>query len=160
MANPDYSSPELIEQYRNGLRDFFREFPFFKLLGIEMVSVEPYRARLRCSYRQDLCQPAGIMHGGVIASLVDTTIAQSMLLTPEYLAAQQNGARMVSVDLRIKYLRPVSEGYIECEAHTPRVGRTISHSTAVVTNAEGKEVATGDSIYMIVARDQLQKSQS
>ena len=51
-------------------------------------------------------------------------------------------------------------GFIECEAHTPRVGRTISHATAVVTNAEGKEVATGDSIYMIVGKDQFQKRQT
>jgi len=157
MDKPDFTSPELIEQYRKGLGEFFHEFPFFKLMGIELVSVEPYRARLRCRYRPELCQPAGIMHGGVIASVVDTAIAQSMLLTPEFLAAQQEGARIVSVDLRIKYLRPVSEGYIECEAHTPRVGRTISHATAVVTNADGKEVATGDSIYMIIRKDQLEK---
>ena len=155
MTNPDFSSPELIEQYRNGLREFFREFPFFKLLGIELVAVEPYRAKLRCSYRADLCQPAGILHGGVIATIVDTAVAQSILLTPEFLEAQQQGARMVSVDLRIKYVRPISEGFIECEARTPRVGRTISHATAVVTNADGKEVATGDSIYMIVGEDQL-----
>src|SRR5262249_23504405 len=84
MANPDFSSPETIEQYRRGLAEFFREFPFFKLMGIELVSVEPYRARLRCAWRSDLCQPAGIMHGGVIATIVDTAIAQSLLLTPEF----------------------------------------------------------------------------
>jgi uncharacterized protein (TIGR00369 family) len=69
--------------------------------------------------------------------------------------AHARGARIVSVDLRIKYLRPVSEGSIVCEAHTPRVGRTITHSTAVVTNAEGQPVATGDSIYMIVEGQRL-----
>jgi uncharacterized protein (TIGR00369 family) len=160
MSKPDFHSPELIKQYRAGLEEFFREFPFFKLMGIELVSVEPHRARLRASWRPDLCQPAGIMHGGVIATLVDTAVAQSILLTPEFLAAQQDGARMVSVDLRIKYLRPVSEGIVECDAHTPRIGRTISHATAVVTDANGKEVATGDSIYMIIGRDQLQKRQA
>jgi uncharacterized protein (TIGR00369 family) len=104
-----------------------------------------------------LCQPAGIMHGGVIASLVDTTIAQSMLLTPAFLKASETGARLVSVDLRVKYLRPVSEGVVFCEAHSPRIGRQITHSTAICTNADGKEVATGDSIYTMVTTDQLRK---
>jgi uncharacterized protein (TIGR00369 family) len=157
MTQSEFSSPELIERHRQGLFEFFHEFPFFKLLGIELVSVEPHRARLRATWRPDLCQPAGILHGGVIATMVDTAIAQSILLTPAFLRAQQDGGRLVSVDLRIKYLRPVAEGIIECEAHTPRVGRTISHATAVVTDAAGKEVATGDSIYMIVNREQLRK---
>lgn len=157
MADPDFVSNDNVEQHRQVLFEFFRDFPFFKLMGIELVEVDPGRAKLRVGWRPDLCQPAGIMHGGVIASVVDTAIAQSILLTPRYLEAHARGARIVSVDLRIKFLRPVSQGDIICEAHTPRVGRSISHSTAVVTNAEGKEVATGDSIYMIVEGQQLQK---
>jgi uncharacterized protein (TIGR00369 family) len=160
MADPDYVSDDSLEAHRRGLFDFFKDFPFFKLLGIELVDVEPGRARLRVAWRPDLCQPAGILHGGVIATLVDTAIAQSMLLTPRCLEAHARGARIVSVDLRIKYLRPVSEGYVECEAVTPRVGRTISHATAVVTNAQGQEVATGDSIYMIVERERLKKKEA
>ncbi len=142
---------------RDGLIEFFRDFPFFKLMGIELVDVEPGRAKLSASWRADLAQPAGIMHGGVIATLVDTTIAQSMLLTPRCMEAHARGAMIVSVDLRIKYLRPVSEGTIICEAITPRVGRTITHSTAIVTDSAGKEVATGDSIYMIVEPRQPKK---
>ena len=41
------------------------------------------------SWRTDLCQPAGIMHGGAIASLVDTAIAHSILLTPTYREAHK-----------------------------------------------------------------------
>ncbi|MGD9723164.1 MAG: PaaI family thioesterase [Pirellulales bacterium] len=157
MADPDYVSQNTLDQHRQALYQFFREFPFFQLMGIELVEVEPGRAILRMSYRDDLCQPAGILHGGAIASLVDTAIAQSILLTPRYMEAHQRGARIVSVDLRIKYLRPVSEGIITCEAHTPRVGRTITHATAVVHDAAGKEVATGDSMYMIVEGERLKR---
>jgi uncharacterized protein (TIGR00369 family) len=155
MAEPDYTSPELIDEKRQAILKSFGDFAFVNLLGIEMLEVDPGRARLQVAWRPDLCQPAGIMHGGVIASLVDTAIAQSMLLTPEYLAAHAAGALIVTVDLRIKYLRPVSGGVVICEARTPRVGRTISHSTATVTDQAGKEVATGDSIYMIVGRERV-----
>jgi uncharacterized protein (TIGR00369 family) len=155
MADPDYVSGESLDEQRQKLFQFFREFPFFKLMGIELLEIEPGRAKLKSTWRPDLVQPAGIMHGGVIASLVDTSIAQSILLTPRYTEAHARGARIVSVDLRIKYLRPVSQGYIVCEARTPRVGRTISHSSAIVTDEAGHEVAYGDSIYMIVEGDRL-----
>ena len=97
------------------------------------------------------------MHGGAIASLVDTAIAHSILLTPEYMEAHKQGGRIVSLDLRIKYLRPVSAGKIFCDARVTRLGRQIIHAVADVTDGEGKEVATGDSIYMLVAGDRLQK---
>ena len=157
MADPDFPEEASVERARQDLFRFFRDFPFFKLLGIELVEVDPGRAKLQMSWRPDLCQPAKIMHGGAIASLVDTAIAQSILLTPRYMEAHARGARIVSVDLRIKYLRPVSQGTIICEAHTPRVGRTISFCHATVTDDEGHEVAQGDSIYMIVEGDRLKK---
>jgi acyl-coenzyme A thioesterase PaaI-like protein len=61
------------------------------------------------------------------------------------------------LDLRIKYLRPVSGGQVFCDARIVRPGRQIIHTDAVVTNDEGKEVALGDSIYMVVSRENLQK---
>ncbi len=148
MANPDYVADESLEQHRASLMEFFGTFPLFKLLGIEVLEIDPGHSKLQIAYRPDLCQPMGIMHGGIIATLIDTAIAHSILLTKRCMEAHARGARLVTVDLRIKYHRPVSGGIITCEAHTPRVGRTITHSTAVVTNEDGKEVATGDSIYM------------
>jgi uncharacterized protein (TIGR00369 family) len=157
MADPDFSSKDGLAAERRALRDFFSTFPFFQLMGFELIDLEPGRARLAMSWRQDLCQPAGIMHGGAMASLVDTAIAHSILLTPEYGQAHAEGGRIVSLDLRIKYLRPVSEGKIFCDARVTRMGRQIIHATAEITSASGKEVATGDSIYMMVAGDRLKK---
>ncbi len=157
MAEPTPETSAAVEAERQGLRAFFKTFPFFQLMGFELVDVEPGRARLAMSWRADLCQPAGIMHGGAIASLVDTAIAHSILLTPAYMEAHKQGGRIVSLDLRIKYLRPVSAGKIVCDARVTRLGRQIIHAVADVTDGEGKEIATGDSIYMLVAGDRLQK---
>jgi len=155
MAEPNPNASADAERPR--LREFFKTFAFFQLMGFELVDVEPGRARLAMSWRADLCQPAGIMHGGAIASLVDTSIAHSILLTPVYKEAHKQGGRIVSLDLRIKYLRPVSAGKIFCDARVTRLGRQIIHAVADVTDGEGKDVASGDSIYMLVAGDRLQK---
>lgn len=139
-----------IAPSKEELATFFDKFPFFQLLGMKLLDIEPGKARLAMNYRHDLCQPAGIMHGGAIASLVDTAIAHAILLTDRYRVASQRGALLVSVDLRIKYIRPVSEGQVICDATITRMGRQIIHADSIVVNEAGKEVARGDSIYMIV----------
>lgn len=157
MPQPDYTSPEVIERERQQLLAFCRDFPFFKLMGMELLEVDPGRAKISMTWRPDLCQPAGILHGGAIASLVDTSVAHALLLTPQSLEGKARGGHLVSVDLRIKYLRPVSSGQVFCEGRVTRLGRQIIHTAAVVLDPAGKEVATGDSIYMFVRPEQLQR---
>jgi uncharacterized protein (TIGR00369 family) len=157
MAESEAGSAEQLEKKRQGVIEFFNNFPFNKLLGMKLLEIEPGRSRLSMSWRLDLCQPAGILHGGTIASLVDTAIAHSIMLTLPEIDLPNAGGRIVSVDLRVKYLRPVSGGEIFCDAHVVRPGRQIIHTAATVTNAEGKQVALGDSIYMKVSTDQLRK---
>ncbi len=152
------ASEDSLEKDRQALFTFFRHFPFNQLMGMELVDIEPGRARLSMSWREDLCQPAGILHGGAMASLADTAIAHAILLTPEHRALRdEHGGRMVSVDLRLKYLRPVGEGKVFCDARVLRMGRQIIHTDAVITTPEGKEVALADSIYMLVTANQLQR---
>lgn len=157
MAESELGSAEQLEKRRQALIEFFNNFAFNQLLGMKVLEIEPGRSRLSMSWRPDLCQPAGILHGGTIASLVDTAIAHAILLTLSEGDTPTSGDRIVSVDLRLKYLRPVSEGEIFCDAKIVRPGRHIIHATATVTNAEGKDVAFGDSIYMRVAAERLQK---
>ncbi len=142
---------------KEALLEFARQLPFFQLIGLEIVDLGPGWSTTRITYRTDLCQPAGILHGGMVATLIDTGIAHAILATDTFVALAAEGASMVSVDLRVKYLRPISEGIITCESKIPRLGKHIIHGEAIVTNSEGKEVARGDSIYMTVHRSQLSK---
>ena len=60
--------------------------------------------------RPDLQNANGVMHGGVIATLIDAAITQAMLMTDEYQAVRDTKGSMTSVDLRVKYLRPLTRG--------------------------------------------------
>ena len=136
---------------------FAKHFPFFNLIGLELLDLKPRWSLTRVTARPDLNQPAGIMHGGVIASLIDTGIAQALLLTDEFQAVRAEAGALVSVDLRIRYLRPVSGGSITCESTIGHLGRKIVHASSVVKNEAGKDVALGESIYMIVPGSDLHK---
>ncbi|REK09944.1 MAG: PaaI family thioesterase [Planctomycetota bacterium] len=151
------STPDPLEKERRVLMEFFPKVPFMKLMGFEMLDVGPGHARLSMNWREDLCQPAGILHGGALSSLVDTAIAQAILLTSPYHEMKAQGAWIVTLDLRLKFLRPVSSGKIFCDAKVIRAGRRVIHADAVVVDEHDKQVVLGDSMYMIVAGEQLEK---
>jgi uncharacterized protein (TIGR00369 family) len=155
MTAPPLPDDPAVLKARDAILENARQWPFFQLIGMEVVDMRPGWSMLKVAWRPDLTQPAGIMHGGIIATLIDTGIAHAILLTDVH--KHDGSTSIVSVDLRVKYLRPVSEGLIYCESTVPRLGRSIIHAESIVRNADGKEVARGDSIYMVVTRDRLKK---
>lgn len=155
MTAPEMPTDPEVLKARERFLEHAREWPFFKLIGMEVVDMRPGWSLLKIAYRPDLTQPAMIMHGGIIATLVDTGIAHSILLLN--VKHHQDIPAIVSIDLRIKFFRPVSEGIIYCESTVTRPGRQIIHAESVVRSEDGKEVARGDSIYMVISRDQLKK---
>ena len=151
------ATPPTLPYDRRALLDAAARFPLFQLIGLEILDIQPGWSQARVTWRPDLTQPAGLMHGGIIATLVDTGIAYAFFLQDEVRRHTDAGGTVVSVDLRIKYFRPVSEGSIICESRVVRPGRQIMHAEAIVTNADGTEVARGDAIYMAIGREQLQR---
>lgn len=150
-SNPQISKEQFIA--------FANRLKFHQLIGLETVDLAPGWSLSRIQYREDLTQPTGIMHGGIIATLIDTGIAHAILMTDAFQQVMNEGAAMVTVDLRVKYFRPVSAGIITCECTVPRIGRSLLHCEAVVRNEAGKDVARGDSTYMILDRTRLLKSE-
>jgi uncharacterized protein (TIGR00369 family) len=156
MTAPELPDDPAVLQARDKILATAREWPFFKLIGMEVVDMRPGWSMLKVAYRHDLTQPAMIMHGGIIATLIDTGIAHAILLTN--VQKHDGNTSIVSIDLRVKFFRPVSEGMIYCESTVTRGGRQIIHSESIVRTEDGKEVARGDSIYMVVTRDRLKKA--
>ena len=141
------------EKLHKKLSDFAERFPLFRLLGVELLEFRPGFARARLSLRDDLKNANGMMHGGIIATLIDITITQAMLMTDEDQRVRETRGSLSSVDLRVKYLRPLSSGHALCEATIPHLGKRISHASAVVKSAEDKPLAFGDSTIMITLGD-------
>ena len=155
-----YTRPMTIgaERFREALLERARTLPFFHLIGLEVLELEPSRSKAAVTFRSDLTQPAGILHGGVIATLIDTGIAHAILPEPAIQSLIEADGHIVSVELSVKYLRPVSEGRIVCDSRVTRLGRQIIHAASVVVNDAGKEVARGDAIYMMVPAVRIERS--
>ena len=137
------------EKLKRKLLDFARDFPFFKLIGFELVDLGPGWSTSRVTFRKDLTNANGVIHGGVISTLIDAGITQSMLMTDAYQEIRDTRGVMTNVDLRVKFLRPGMTD-LTCEVKVTHQGRTIVHANATVTDTKGKPVATGDAIVMML----------
>ncbi len=115
--------------------------PYARLLGIELENVVPGEATLTLVIRPDLTQNHGVVHGGAIASLIDTATAFAILtlLEPD--------ERVTTVDLTISYLRPAVEGKLTATARVLRQGRRLFSVSAEVA-ASGTLFATALSTYI------------
>lgn len=132
------------------LLEFAAGFPFFRHMSFEVMDMRPGWARVQVHLRDELRNPNGQIHGGVLASLIDMSITQAMLLTETYQKVRETRGTMSSVDLRVKYLRAMGEGVATAESTIVHPGRRIVHASSVVTDASGRRLALGDSTLSIV----------
>ena len=116
--------------------------PYPALIGFEITALEYDSCRIELTLRNDHLQPFGIVHGGVIATLIDTaTFWAAFLRLPE-------DAGLVNVDLKLNYLKAVSRGHLRAEGRCLRAGRQISYTVASVFDEAGELVAHGTSTMM------------
>lgn len=93
--------------------------PFDELLGTEWLDDDPDGARVRVRFRRELTQPAGLVHGGVIATLVESVCSRAT-----FLAVRGDGMVAMGQSIAVTFLRPVTEGGIEVNARARHRGRT------------------------------------
>ncbi|HKO44020.1 MAG TPA: PaaI family thioesterase [Pyrinomonadaceae bacterium] len=116
--------------------------PYAKLLGIRLAHIDSGTATLKMPVRKQLTQNHGVVHGGAMASLIDSATAFAIisLLEPQ--------EKVTTVDLTISYLRPVTKGTLNCAATVVRSGRRLLVVSAEVFDDSQKLVATALSTYI------------
>jgi uncharacterized protein (TIGR00369 family) len=116
--------------------------PYPALIGMTIASLELDRCRIELELRHDHLQPFGIVHGGVLATLIDTaTFWAAFMRLPE-------DAGLVNVDLKLNYLKAVVRGRLRAEGECLRAGRQISYTVASVYDENDELVAHGTSTMM------------
>ncbi|MGB7201682.1 MAG: PaaI family thioesterase [Pyrinomonadaceae bacterium] len=137
----DNPRTEITREQRAFAENALHNLSFAKLIGMRLVELEPDLATISIEMRDDLRQPSGVLHGGVTATLIDTTMAFAVRTR---LAINEATA---TIDLTIHYVRPHLEGTFICTARVVRAGKRIFTVSADVHNDEGKLIATGLSTY-------------
>ena len=136
---------ELTEEQRERIAQALDAVPFAKFLGIRLDSVEPGRAVLSMEIREELKRNHGIVHGGAIASLIDSATAFAII------PLLADNELTTTVDLTIHYLRPLTEGIAKASACVVRAGRRVVVVSAEVFDHKGELAATAISTYLRMA---------
>ena len=121
--------------------------PFDDLVGLRMISARGERVVAELPVTAKLHQPTGIMHGGVHATLVETTasVGASLWLGDEGVA--------VGISNHTDFLRSVSDGVLTVEAVPIQQGRTMQLWRVEITDEQGRPVASGRVRLFNVASD-------
>ena len=128
--------------YIQALQDSVREAPYPHLIGMRIAALDFDSCRIELDLAERHLQPFGIVHGGVLATLIDTaTFWAGFMRLPE-------DAGLVNVDLKLNYLKAVTRGHLRAEGRCLRAGRQISYTEASVLDEAGELVAHGTSTLM------------
>lgn len=116
---------------------------FPKLLGLEVEDLRTGYCRMRLPYRPELDQPFGVVHGGAIASLIDTVVV------PAVGAAYEAGWGYATLTMDIQYLGAIVREDAVAEGWVTQRGRSVVFCRAEVRTAGGRPVASGALTYKV-----------
>lgn len=125
---------------------FVAALPHAADLGMAVDALRPGEAELSMAWRDDLVgDPAtGVIHGGAVSALIDTTCGASVVLHPE------NAGSTATLDLRIDYMRSARPGarvrahavcyhvtqtvaFVRAEAHDDDLDHPVATAAAAFT---------------------------
>ncbi len=92
---------------------------FDRLYGLQVLECAPEHASARVEVSERLLQPAGLLHGGVLAA-----IAESLTSMATALAVMEDGNVAMGLSNSTSFLRPITEGVVTAEAVRLHSGRT------------------------------------
>lgn len=118
--------------------------PFSAWIGLRVDAYEDAVLRLSIAWRDEfLGRPdSDIVHGGVIATVVDTASG--------YACATVYGKPLATVDLRLDFHRPcVRFDVLRIEARVTRSGKRLAWIESKVISEKGDLVATGKALFSV-----------
>lgn len=119
--------------------------PFSALLGVKIESAANGEARVRMPFRLDLLNeggPQAPIHGGAIASLIDTAAVTAVWTDPKM---QQSA----TISMTINYLNPGVASDLIATARVRKRGRRVASLSVEVVDESGQVIADALVIFRV-----------
>lgn len=128
--------------------------PIAMALGYDIEEIEPGRIVFSMNASEWMTNPAGIIHGGMAATLLDTvlTLAVTTQLPPDKMCT--------TLDLNVHFVRPLfpTEEKVCAEGKALHIGTTIGTAEGRLHDARGRLIAHGTASLAIVDMASLARS--
>jgi uncharacterized protein (TIGR00369 family) len=133
------------------VRQRMKESKATELLGFDVESVHEGRAIFRMQVRPRHKQIHGVVHGGILAALADTTAAIAAY------TSIPRGVEIATLELKINYLEPVPGGTVKADARVLRAGRNFIVTECEIYNESGSLAAKALLTFSAAAGHALRK---
>lgn len=121
-----------------------RAGPFADLLGMTLHAEHPDGSvEVALDADERLERQGGIVHGGVMMTLLDTAMSAAVGRT---LGGSEH---VVSVSITTDFLKPARRGRLVARAWVDRRGRTMAFPRSELRDAEGSVVARASGVWAI-----------
>lgn len=132
----------MSEQVDREMEEYFETMPFLGRIGIEKAIVDDGTAEFHVPYDEGITNHT-VVHGGVMATLVDATVAGAIHSDAE---APLDEMEPLTINMDVNYHAPVTEGDIVARADLVQRGGTITVGESEVHN-DGDLVVSGRATY-------------
>ncbi len=121
--------------------------PIAQLMGFTLDRLGDGEAWFRCTPDESVYNPIGVVHGGLVCTLLDSALGCAVHTT---LAA---GVGYTSIEIKINYLRPVTatSGLLTAHGWVTKPGRRVAFADGDVRDADDRLVATASGSCLIGA---------
>ena len=116
--------------------------PFLDHLGAVPEFAENGKSRITLNMRPEHKNSFGVVHGGVIMTLLDFVMAAAAR------SAMDHPLGAITIDMTISFLRP-SVGKIAVEGTVLKSGKSINYCEAVVLNEAGEITAKSSGTFVL-----------
>jgi uncharacterized protein (TIGR00369 family) len=116
-----------------------------KTLGYDIVEVTSGRVVITCEPNDTHLNPAGTVHGGLSATLLDSAMGLAIRST------QEKGFGSTTLEFKISLVRPITPetGLITAEGVVLNCGRRIGTAEGRITDRQGRLLAHGTTTCLI-----------
>ena len=119
--------------------------PFLNGLGIVFERYEPDDVTIRLPWREDLTNDGVYFHGGVVASVLDTTGAATAWSNHDF----EKGSRAATVTMTVQYVGATKRSDLVCHGRTVRRRKELVFTEITATDSDGTVVAHAVQTYRI-----------
>jgi uncharacterized protein (TIGR00369 family) len=120
--------------------------PSEQLLGWRLLEIEEGRVKAEFEGRPEFLNPAGAVHGGLLAAMLDEVMGAAAFSTAE------PGRHTVTLEIKVQYVRPGRPGKFTAEAKLVHRTKSIAFAEGELKDANGDLVATGSATLRYVSR--------
>ena len=129
-------------EYVARLKKLVQQAPYPRHMNMELAEIDMDTSVVELTLGECHMKPFGIVHGGVLATMIDTaTFWAAFLRLPD-------GDGLVNMDLKLNYLKAVEKGVLRAEGKCLRYGRSVSYAESSVVDEADELVAHGTSTLM------------